>query len=287
MAIAAVDREYVYWFRTGSSVALRAAGRCRGEPTTIQCGAADCAPAWRAVAATGTRAGEHVYFVDREGSIIGVHREDGQVVRVAEKAMPLALAVSAEHLLWVAETTGFHAVPVDDDGAPPMALGPPGFAALGQPRAFVADDTFIYWLASSDGSLPPAIYQMRHGGAAVLMVPGGARLGAPAGALALDGSDLYFTGWGGEIAAVPRAGGAVRTVASYQNPGDLAVTAQHVYWSAAGESPSLRRVGKTGGQAQAPAGGPGGASSPIADPAPGVGDSVWVDDGKDLFRVGE
>ena len=277
ISLAAVDDANVYWFRTGRQAALRAAPRCGGTPWTVT-----AASAWHAVAVGGGQ----LYFVDGAGSIRATPRSGGVPVLVAQAAAPIAMVVQGGVLLWMADD-GFHAWPPGGVAVAPLALGPPRFAQFGHPISFVADDHALYWLASTEGAAPPSLLRFgRDDGGVAVLVAGGARLGAPAGSLS-NGSaaELLFAGWGGDVQAVPRLGGAVRTVAAYQAPDAIAASLGFAWWtsaaSAAGSGMTLRRMALGGGEVEA-AGGPSHPASPIGD-----GDAVWIDDGKDLFRISD
>lgn len=279
VSVAAIDADRIFWFRTGAAPALRSASRCAdsvGPATTITTEAA-----FRTLAAAAGR----LFFVDASQAVRAVPRDGGAATVLAAGLAPLSLWARARELL-VMTPTGFFALPADAEGVAPAPLGPDGFAALGTPLNFRADDSALYWLAATADGRGATLYRMgRSDGSVTRLVEPSAGSAAPSGSgLLLDGAQLFFGSVGGDVMTVPTRGGAPTTRATGENPGALCASANLVWWrNAAGlDGAELRHLPRGGGATAKSAGALSSPSEPVADL-----DGVWVDDGRDLVRVGE
>ena len=192
-----------------------------------------------------------LYFADglTPGNITAVSVSDGTATPLAaEQSSVTDMVVDAQSVFWL---EGDSLRQVSRDGSGPSTLA----NQLVLPVGLADEDTSLFWVDRGSETAPGDIVTaMKSGGAVSEIAPGQNYESGQVGALAIDGDQVYFGGWLGELAVVSRSGGAVTILVPSQSPAVIGVQGGFVYWINATQAGSgiagLWRVSVTGEAAQ-------------------------------------
>ncbi|MFO0611318.1 MAG: hypothetical protein U0414_01930 [Polyangiaceae bacterium] len=118
-------------------------------------------------------------------------------------------------------------------GSAPLATGQAGIWAI------VADDFFLYWTVFSG-----EVRRVSLDGGAVETL---AKFQAGPSSIAIDATDVFFTGGDGTVARVPKKGGETSVLTTAVDTGNIAVDDAFVYFTAGSV---IKRVAKAGAAAE-------------------------------------
>jgi hypothetical protein len=207
-------------------------------------------------------AGANVFWLagDRERcALLSAPVSGGQTRRlVAAPKAGSVLATFGDAVYWFEYGQDMHTVlkTVPLAGGKPTTLSVESNNAL--PDAIAVDEQYVYWLSDMQGdSHKPSLKRTpRQGGSATVF----AGVSGHASAIAVDDATVYVADPGdwnanipakanivGTIQAIPKAGGAARTLASLPGPWALAVDARYVYFVASGKHGKIGRIAKDSG----------------------------------------
>jgi hypothetical protein len=235
----------------GADNICRAAGSIDGEPDAEVCSVSDCEIEILSSGSTSASAvtaahPEYIFWtsdLDRTLFRTGkANLQTNEFDRGDSPYAPLGLAASDAEVFWSDNRIGGRILARSVNGG-----GAPEIIASGQdfPLYVVADPDFVYW--TNAGGL--VLRATRIGGRLSMLATVGA---GPAGALALDDTNVYFADQGGgRVFTIAKDGsGELRIISANQgSPLSVAVDDQHVYWTniAAGQ---IKRRTKIGGEVQ-------------------------------------
>ena len=180
-----------------------------------------------------------VYFLDivLGGSVKSVPAGGGPTTTLATaptKLQPTALRKVGDQLYYLlipnVGAYGVYSVPAA--GGSPFFIGP----AWGQ--SIAVDPTTVYEFGAAVLESRPAL-----GGPATTIAPA-----SPNGALAVDDTTIFFSGWGGPgtVSSIPKQGGTPTLLSSAEGiPTYVALDADFVYW--VNDGGNVKRTSKFGG----------------------------------------
>jgi hypothetical protein len=150
----------------------------------------------------------------------------GVVVLASNQACPIAIAVDDTSVYWAnwAPMAPGSIVKVPLAGGEPTTLA----ANLDQPLSLAVDAMNVYWTTGNDSAGTVMKVPLAGGSPTTLA---SIQAGSPS-ALAVAGSNVYFTTGGGVVMSVPVGGGAPVTLASGQdNPFQVVLEGTGLYWA--------------------------------------------------------
>ncbi len=210
----AIDSVNIYWVEGGSGNVFQMP-LTGGTITTLDMGSG----------ATGALAvaNGYLYYGTTGGlkEIIVPYQTGFGPISLISTGKPQVIAVDSTNAYWTDFTNGnVIQTPLTGAGSTTLASG------QNSPQGIAIDATTVYW---ANDSFPGSINLVPIGSTASKAIANP----APSSSfwMAVDISKVYFTGNGGQILELPKGGGSFTTIADGDDPIELAIDANYVYWT--------------------------------------------------------